>query len=328
MIRMLCLRNGLIWGILAAVVVGGGGVSAEAAEPNAADRAIAFLSREVPQWPVENRCFSCHNNGDGARALYAAVRAGRDVDPQVLEATTAFLRRPGRWEHNGGEGKFSDKKLAAIQFSAALLDALRTDAALDRSPLKDAAAIVAGYQEDDGSWVIDAQGALGSPVTYGQFLATATALRVLKAAEDSRHRGAVEKAEAWLRTQRPTSVLDAAATILGLAGADDRAALEQRRRSIALLRDSQGESGGWGPYRPSPPEPFDTAIALLALAPHRDDPEIAAAINRGRSYFIQTQLPDGSWPETTRPARAVSYAQRLSTTAWATQALLATEEPK
>ncbi|MEX0713581.1 MAG: hypothetical protein WD278_14585 [Pirellulales bacterium] len=39
---------------------------------------------------------------------------------------------------------------------------------------------------------------------------------------------------------------------------------------------------------------------------------------------MDQQLEDGSWPETTRPAGGQSYAQRISTTAWATIALLAT----
>ncbi|MFN0122677.1 MAG: hypothetical protein ACKV2V_19440, partial [Blastocatellia bacterium] len=38
----------------------------------AASRAVAFLAREVPAWPARNSCFSCHNNGDAARALYVA----------------------------------------------------------------------------------------------------------------------------------------------------------------------------------------------------------------------------------------------------------------
>ena len=39
-------------------------------------RAVAFLSREVPRWSRENHCYSCHNNGDAARALYQASRTG------------------------------------------------------------------------------------------------------------------------------------------------------------------------------------------------------------------------------------------------------------
>ena len=40
---------------------------------SAEDRALAYLIREVPAWSREHKCFSCHNNGDAARALYTAV---------------------------------------------------------------------------------------------------------------------------------------------------------------------------------------------------------------------------------------------------------------
>jgi hypothetical protein len=53
--------------------------------------------------------------------------------------------------------------------------------------------------------------------------------------------------------------------------------------------------------------------------------ETADLIRQGRSYLIANQLPDGNWRETTRPAGAESLAQRLSTTGWATLALLATQ---
>jgi len=56
---------------------------------------------------------------------------------------------------------------------------------------------------------------------------------------------------------------------------------------------------------------LDTALAVLAL---RDQ--------HGRAWLLRTQSPDGAWSETTRPAGAVSYAERISTAAWVAQALL------
>jgi len=81
------LRNratGMAW---LAVVISAIPISSPGAEPvNASPegRAIAFLSREVPRWSRENHCFSCHNNGDGARALYHAVSRGYAVEDHAL----------------------------------------------------------------------------------------------------------------------------------------------------------------------------------------------------------------------------------------------------
>ena len=71
----------------------------------------------------------------------------------------------------------------------------------------------------------------------------------------------------------------------------------------------------------APPEAFDTAVVLLALA-SVDRAEVRPAIERGRAYLVGTQLEAGGWPETTRPAGGQSYAQHISTSGWATLALM------
>src|SRR5947209_16193452 len=52
---------------------------------------ISFLTREVPRWFRKNKCFSCHNNGDAARALYHAVRLGFAVPRKALADTSEWL---------------------------------------------------------------------------------------------------------------------------------------------------------------------------------------------------------------------------------------------
>ena len=32
--------------------------------------ALAYLIGEVPKWPMENKCYSCHNNGDAVILLH------------------------------------------------------------------------------------------------------------------------------------------------------------------------------------------------------------------------------------------------------------------
>jgi hypothetical protein len=230
----------------------------------------------------------------------------------ALADTTAWLARPSDWDKNRGTPEFSDKKLARIQFASALVTAAETGALDGREAIVAAAVSLLPDQESDGAWRIDSEGTVGSPVTYGSALATYSALRVLNAAADSRFTPAIEKARAWLAKSRPTAIIDRAAVILALGGDPG-----------PILR-AQTKDGGWGPYPGSPPEVFDTAVSLLALASIRNRDGIQSAIDRGRQYLIAAQLESGGWHETTRPPGARSYAQHISTTGWAAMALLAT----
>jgi hypothetical protein len=293
--------------------------------PGAAERrALAYLDREVPRWFTANQCYSCHNNGDAARALYLAIRLAYAVRPEALADTTRWLARPDGWDDNKGEPAFSDKGLARLQFAAALVDAMDAKQVQDRKVLIRAAELIAEGQRKDGSWQVDAEGTIGSPATYGPFLATYQARRVLAQADPKRFGPAIARADAWFRQAKVETVLDAAALLLALDGKQGPAVEEQRRHCLTLIRQGEAKSGGWGPYVHSPPEPFDTAVVLLALLRLGERPDLQPMRQRGRVYLIRTQQADGTWPETTRPAGSVSYAQRLSTAGWATLALLAT----
>src|SRR5207302_3846859 len=281
---------------------------------------------EVPAWSRNNGCFSCHNNGDGARALYAAMRKGYRVPVRVLADTTAWVGQPDRWEHNKGDPGFSDLRLANIQFAASLLAALEAGLATDRQPLQTAARKVGADQGTDGAWHIEPRSVVGSPATYGTTLATYMALRTLKQADAPETSDTIRKAEDWLRQARPNNVVSAATLLLASARDSDILARLRREEYLSVIRRAQTRDGGWGPYADSPAEPFDTAVVLLSLTELRAAPGVDEMIRRGRSFLSDRQNPDGSWPATTRPPGGSSYAQRISTTGWATLALLATRE--
>lgn len=304
------------------------------------DRAVRWLSREVPAWRPQNNCSSCHNNGDAARALFLAAslrnaqREARSVpvtgpkfDDDVLADTLDWLTHPDRWRNNGGDGPFNDRVLADIQFAAALAAAVETGVVTDHAPLRRAAQLVAGHQRDDGSWNVVPEGTLGSPVTYGPVLATTLCHGVLVDARHPRFEPEIARAETWLARQLPRTVIDAAAL---LAAPRFRAGDDECAACLLVIRNGKSGDGGWGPYVNAAPEPFDTAVVLIGLSrlrqhseKHADGESLADLIRGGRKYLIGIQQPDGSWPETTRPSGAESYAQRVSTTAWATMALLA-----
>ena len=311
-----CLRGGWVW--LGVVV---SGLSAGMAQERAEGKAIQFLSREVPSWRGENGCFSCHNNGDGARVLFMAGRAGFEL-PEGLKETEEWLRRPAGWKENKGDPGVSDPMLANIQFAGALAELARSGEEL-RGSMGAAGDLLLKDQGESGGWEIEELNAAGSPTTYGTVLATAMALRSLSMVEGAAARDGVKRARAWLMEQRTRTVPIAAGIVLGLGGAEVAGAEKKVEEAVDYLKKAQGSGGGWGPYPNSPAEAYDTAVALLALKEAGAEGEWIA---RGRRWLIGQQEEDGSWPATTRPSGGRSYAQKVSTTAWALMALLASRE--
>jgi hypothetical protein len=291
------------------------GVSAFCETPE--QRALSYLTREVPRWAVENKCYSCHNNGDGARALYAARRLGHSISNDAIAGTTRWLLDPEAWEKNRGDAAVSDKKLARIQFAASLAEAYEAGVIRDKAALIKAAELLVNDQSADGSWQIEGGSDIGSPATYGAMLATVMSRRTLEKAAQDRFSAAIKRATEWLSRSEPDNLLETAAILIALPG-----------RAHALLdriARAQTPGGGWGPQLHAPAEPFDTAIVLLALRGLNDHIPTREMIRRGRTYLTRSQQESGGWPETTRPAGSQSYAQHISTSAWATLALLQTE---
>ena len=77
----------------------------------AISRAVGYLVKEVPKWKAQHPCYSCHNNGDAARALLAAAAKGYDIGTS-LDDTLAFLKQPAKWDQNKSADGFDDKQLA------------------------------------------------------------------------------------------------------------------------------------------------------------------------------------------------------------------------
>ena len=285
----------------------------------------------MPNWKAEHPCYSCHNNGDATRALLVAGAKGHDIGTS-LDDTLAFLKQPATWDQNKAPEGVDDKALARVQFASALAVAERLGKAAS-TDLDAAAKLLIADQKADGSWTLDDSQSIGSPTTYGPILATWSARSTLIASGIQPDYFSVVQADRWIRGLTPESVIDAAGTVLALELASDVMAENLRRTCLSILRQGQSaDTGGWGPYVTAAPQVFDTAIAVLALSLLEAEPRLARsayrpeqlkeAIASGKKYLAAQQKPDGSWPETTRPANQESYAQRISTTGWALLALL------
>jgi hypothetical protein len=100
-------------------------------------------------------------------------------------------------------------------------------------------------------------------------------LRVLKRADVPEQRAQIEKAEEWLRHNRTGNIVTAATLLLAFAN-DAHSKWTRRENCLDLIRRAQSSDGGWGPYPDSPPEAFDTALVLLALAEN----SVTVALNK------------------------------------------------
>jgi hypothetical protein len=298
-------------------------VAVPAPQSTATDAAIArgvkYLAVEVPKWKAEHPCYSCHNNGDAARALMVASAKGYDIGTS-LDDTIGFLKQPAGWNQTKAAAGFDDKQLARVQFASALAVAHEHGRAA-RGDLENAVQLLVADQKPDGSWTLDQSQSIASPATYGTIIATWSARRTLLTSGLPASHTAIASADTWIRGVKPQNVIDCAAVILALDRANDAAAEAMRRGCLAILQNGQSRDGGWGPYVTTAPQVFDTAMAVQALI-LLDRPDLKDAIARGKAYLVSQQRPDGSWPETTRPANQESYAQRISTTGWAMLALL------
>lgn len=296
----------------------------------AISRGVGYLVKEVPKWKAQPPCSSCQYNGDAARALLTAAAKGFDIGTS-LDGTLAFLKQPAKWDQTKSPEGFDDKQLARVQFAAALAVAERHGKAAS-TDLEQAAKLLVADQKADGSWTLDQSQGIASPATYGTIIATWSVRTTLIASGMQPDHFTIVAADRWIRGIVPENVIDAAGAILALELASDVMADNLRRNALQIIRQGQAPDGGWGVSVGAKPQVFDTAMVVLALSLLDVEPRLARstyraeelkeAVAKGKAYLVSQQRSDGSWPETTRPADKESYAERVSTAAWAMLALM------
>ena len=136
---------------------------------------------------------------------------------------------------------------------------------------------------DPGRWTERKRQARRQPMAVR--LATLLARDSLASADTGRFRAAIDRADGWLSARR-FSRSPTPRCACWRARSSARGQCHRYRRSLELLRQGQSDDGGWGPRASSPPEPFDTALALLALANCDPSPEIRGMIARGRAFLV------------------------------------------
>jgi len=263
------------------------------AEPDlraASEKAIKVIQQSQIVWSKKESCNSCHHQLLPEIPMKLARERGVPLDEKTSRdtATNTFSYLKDLDAVVQGydyiDVVFDGWELVAA-YSAGVKPSLSTSAS---------AQFIASRQLSNGSWpTIDVR----PPQSYSPFATTAICAQAIRAylptqfkyEKDSRLRRAHE----WLLNARPRTTEDRAFQLLGLrwTGADEKT-LKTAARG---LLSEQREDGGWSELPALASDAYSTGEALSALQDAANIPTSDPAYQRGLTFLLKAQKPDGSW---------------------------------
>lgn len=293
----------------------------------AVELSLPLLQRIGEPLSKVRKCTSCHHNSLPAMAVGMARRRGLRVDDAAArqEHETAVSLAPGRRNRTNliGTGVPDINAFPLIGMAA---ENPAPSAASDAMVHQ-----VSTRQETSGRFkAVDYR----PPQEYSDITFTATALRSMQLyplpgrAAEFQHR--IQRAGQWLLAQTPRDTEEHTLRLMGLVWAGT--GKSTRSQAIEALMALQRSDGGWAQTAILPSDAYATGQSLYAL-------QLAgvksshSAYQRGVSYLLKNQRPDGSWPVVSRshpvqPLMDAGYPygnhQWISAAAgaWSTMALL------
>ena len=281
--------------------------SAKLPEPAVAlARSITLLESTSAEFFKQSGCVSCHHQALIPRAQKLAKSAGISINEtarreqmmqlrdQGIGASEGYLqsRIPG-----GGSNRLAEM-LLGLRASDYPADAF-TDAAISA---------MAVSQESDGRWAAG-EVQLRPPLSESDVAATARVIQALQVyplpARRQEFSERMDHAREWLKRIKPVRTEDFTMRLAGLkwAGAGE----SDLKKAADALIGIQRPDGGWGnnPYMDS--DAYTSGEVLIALAESGVVSVRGSAYQKGVSYLLSTQFPDGSWHVRSRAIKFQPY---------------------
>ena len=276
-------------------------------EPAAAlARIVTLLESTSAEFFKQSGCVSCHHQALVPRVQSLAKSAGVSINESArreqmtqlrdlgVGASEAFLRSriPG-----GGPNRLAEM-LLALRASDYPADAF-TDSAISA---------MAVSQESDGRWPAG-EVQLRPPISESDVASTARVIQALQVyplpARKQEFSERIGHARKWLKQIKPVRTEDFTMRLAGLRWSD--AAENDLRRAADALIGIQRPNGGWGNNPYMDPDAYTTGEALIALAESGVVSVRDSFYQKGVSYLLSTQFPDGSWHVRSRAIKFQPY---------------------
>lgn len=270
----------------------------------AIDRGVAFLAKDALAWKKEHNCTSCHHAGLIIWAMREAKLRGHTVDEPVLAELTKWVAESGDGKTGVPRPKGIPQALnaKAVWFALALAADPQPDAVAQKG-LKLLWRTVKTDQLANGSW---ASWPGTRPPIFGNSDDSMTALAALALSSaatsgDNDAKAARDRAVKWLAETKTDDDPQSIAMRLVLWKRLGRPAAEWQPL-LRRIQERQNTDGGWSQAKDMASDAWATGQAMYALVQAGIKPN-EQGIRHGRTFLLQTQRADGSWPMASRPTK-------------------------
>ncbi|RYZ30546.1 MAG: hypothetical protein EOO10_02440 [Chitinophagaceae bacterium] len=274
-------------------------------------------------------CHSCHHQDMTAITTYMASKKGYPVNDTIstesLKSIVATVksRKATNAQHND--------PVAIVMSGAYSLWALSENKYPANKSMELLVKNLMQRQTSEGNWVSPNP---RPPIEYYAFTATALVINAMNAytpaslKEEANRR--TEKAKVWMMKEVPETNEEKVFQLLGLTWANgDRAFIQQQAKKLIA---AQQEDGGWSQLDSLQTDAYATGQSLYALQYAGLDVN-NKAYQKGITFLLRNQAPDGSWRIKSRSFPSVPFVETGFPTGgdqfisaagsnWATMALL------
>jgi hypothetical protein len=256
-------------------------------------KALPLLQKGAAGHAAQRSCFSCHHQGLPVLAMSVARERGFTVDEDGFRKQLAYTHNIlAQWakrttDHRsflGGQADTAGYALLTLELGDWKAD--ETTAAVTEYLL------LRNKELDYWRNVSNRPPSEASP-----FTTTALALRGLKAygtpEQAKRITRRVTAARDWLLRTAPRDTEERVFRLWGLKYAETDA--DEVANAVQDLLRTQRPDGGWSQTKTLESDAYATGSALVALHLAGGLPVGDRAYQRGASFLVRKQLPDGSW---------------------------------